>query len=530
MTPEAKTIHICTAVAATSIAFMLAIRAAAGLSWPCEIDLYRDMGAAQALLDGNWWGDPAYRGETRWYNPLLPAIYALGSLLTGSPLHSFVAGAGPYLNLAGPILFFAMASALFEPRVALFSLLAYLYLGNHAEPSWFHATYSPWSWPMNFTQGLFFLYLWALVRARRSLRLVDELIAGACLGAVACSHTAPALIGAILAALDSLWLAVSDGGRARVHLRRLLAVGALSFLLSLPFLWPILSSYSFRIVNRAPSGLSVFWGSSFLADLKSPVTVFVSLGAARALGLLRRSDPLRPGAATALLLTVISLGLFFYGLATQTLSERLGIMLPQAVPAFHFHLYFTAAECLLFGLGVAWLPEILSRLRIPRRIARASSLLVISGLLALFAPSYLGSVDQVKFRADAEAFGRDEERIALYDWIRSNTSPDTVFLGERDISMYAVAAAGRKTVALDAQFSNPYVSWEERIRDRDAMFESLRRGDLAELARLAERYGASHVIAVSGSAEECCRLDSPPPGLPTLISTGGRYTIYSLER
>jgi hypothetical protein len=49
-----------------------------GLVRPPDVDNLRDVGFIQGLLDGNWFGDPAYTGEWRYYPPL---VHALGALL-----------------------------------------------------------------------------------------------------------------------------------------------------------------------------------------------------------------------------------------------------------------------------------------------------------------------------------------------------------------------------------------------------------------------------------------------------------------
>ena len=94
------------AVTMTLAAFALAVRATVGLEWPCEIDFFRDLGAAQTWLDGRAGTDPAYLGEVNWYNPLQPAIFAGLATVTGLPLPRLYAQAGPYLNLLGPFAFY----------------------------------------------------------------------------------------------------------------------------------------------------------------------------------------------------------------------------------------------------------------------------------------------------------------------------------------------------------------------------------------------------------------------------------------
>src|SRR5580692_9554213 len=95
-----------------ALAFILAVRATVGLEWPCEDDFFRDMGGAQAILDGYAGSDPAYLGEVAWFNPLQPTLFALLTLVTGLPLHVAYARLGPFVNLLGPIGFFLLARQL----------------------------------------------------------------------------------------------------------------------------------------------------------------------------------------------------------------------------------------------------------------------------------------------------------------------------------------------------------------------------------------------------------------------------------
>ena len=103
-----------TVIAGALVAFActLAARTTIGLEWPCEMDFSRDMGGAQAILDGDAGADPAYLGERNWFNPLQPAAFAALSALRGLPLPSLYASWGPFVNLLGPVAFFLLARQL----------------------------------------------------------------------------------------------------------------------------------------------------------------------------------------------------------------------------------------------------------------------------------------------------------------------------------------------------------------------------------------------------------------------------------
>src|SRR5215203_4233336 len=75
-----------------------------GLDMPPDLDALRDIGFTQGLLDGNWWGDPAYDGGARYYPPLMSALAALAVRLADlRDLPGTWVSAGPWLNLLVPL-------------------------------------------------------------------------------------------------------------------------------------------------------------------------------------------------------------------------------------------------------------------------------------------------------------------------------------------------------------------------------------------------------------------------------------------
>jgi hypothetical protein len=69
------------------LVFAHGVSATADLEWGSDVDHYRDVAAAQSVLDGYFWSDPLYLGESLWYSPLTPALVAGVSWLTNSPVH-----------------------------------------------------------------------------------------------------------------------------------------------------------------------------------------------------------------------------------------------------------------------------------------------------------------------------------------------------------------------------------------------------------------------------------------------------------
>ena len=85
------------------VAFIKGMATVWDLSWPCDVDLYRDIGFAQSIREGYFLSDPLYLGEKIWYNPLVPGLIALVSAITGQPVYLVATKLGPILNLLAPL-------------------------------------------------------------------------------------------------------------------------------------------------------------------------------------------------------------------------------------------------------------------------------------------------------------------------------------------------------------------------------------------------------------------------------------------
>ncbi len=373
--------HFALPIVMIGVACFLAVRATAGLEWPCESDFYRDMGGAQAILDGRFGSDPAYLGEVNWFNPLQPAVFAGLSVLTGLPLHVVYARLGPFVNLLGPLGFYLMAMQMLGRRAALAALGAYLFLGNPAVPSWFQATYSPWAWPMDFAQGFFFLTVAAFARGVMTQHPRWDAIAGVLLGITFLAHTAPTLVFVFMIFLMTLFSGREERPRA---IWRLLVVGSVSLLVAAPFLGPLLLTYKMHVLNDAPSRHAPIGTIFVLSNLISLRAAVAVLGGAVLL-FWRAPEPAeadapdggkRAGhrAAVVTVLCFSSVLLLTYGLMAQGIENRGYQAPPRVLPTYHFHLYLKAAESLLFGIGLAAVARfVVSRLEGNTGMVKAAS-------------------------------------------------------------------------------------------------------------------------------------------------------------
>jgi hypothetical protein len=122
---------------------------------------------------------------------------------------------------------------------------------------------------------------------------------------------------------------------------------------------------------------------------------------------------------------------------------------------------------------------------------------------------YRSRSDLVDQRAAALTTFKDADLLGLYQFIRNSTAPSDVFLSADNVGLSVVAVAGRKVVALDRFFSNPFVDWARRSRDRDQMQTLLADGDGPGFMALATRYHVRYVTTIGPLREEstltsCC--------------------------
>lgn len=501
------------AAALCILAFLGARSVTRDLEWPAFDVQYREMAGAQGVLDGTPWDDPSYRGESIWYNPMSAWILAASARITRAPIRVVTVRIGPFVNLLAPIAFYLLAVAWLEPWAALAALSAFLFLTGSAFPFTDAATYTPWFAPESYGQGLFYLALLDAHRISGRTPLRDgDVILGVLLGLIFLVHTAPALIlGSVLVALVGLEIASTR--RAGPALRWLASNVAVAFVVGTPIAVTVIGRYHAHIVNGFPSVspnpiLGSLTGLAVKLALATPLVVAVVAFSIR----IARSSPALPRVLNAwLVATVASLA----WVCLDILATRTGIALAPRlpVPGFHFISYALAIASMGFGIAVgdltAWGAKRLASTRIAMsQAALALALLVVE--LGAAAPRYLRRPDATDLLDDARAL-QSAIPAGLYAWVRSSTAPDDVFLCTDAESLYVISPAGRKVVATNRYFSNPFVDWAARDRDRDSMFAALARADPSVLTPLAAKYGVRWIVVANGMNDDLRRLAGMPP-------------------
>ncbi|HEY3500436.1 MAG TPA: hypothetical protein VGK73_37345 [Polyangiaceae bacterium] len=484
------------------VAFLTARAATRGLEWPCESDLYRDMGTAQSLLDGRLGEDPAYLGERWWYPPLVPALIGTASALSGTALHEAYTRFGPLFNLLAPAGLYALGARLFGRGAALASLTAFLFFGQHDLMSWLHATYSPWLWPCNVAQGFFYFALYALLASLETEKLWIAGIAGLLWGVTFLAHAAPGfLFGAIFGVLVIREAVVRRAERASLErlFRLALLTGGVALLVASPYVYDLALHYRGRIRNPAP----LTWLASELSLESSAALARRLLSARGLLGLAGIAALCWPRLLPARTRSVLATWLVFAGagLAYGYAAQR--VKLPPFLPSWHFYFYLQAFESLSLGAGMLGALALLERgaLRVfarkaPQRWIDAERWLDFGAAALLAAavarwPSYAERADLTANRQASENYAKLPE-VELYTWALGHLQPTDVVLAETSPGFF-VAAAGRKVVWLNDIFSNPYVKLAPRAKDARTMLSDLVEGRYAEFSKLATRYDVRFV-------------------------------------
>jgi len=472
-----------------------------GVTVPVEEDFYRDLGASNGLLQGFNTRDPNLLGEIRWYNPLIPWLISTLSRLSGASTFDLYAHAGVFLNLLGPVALFLFTARLWSLRAACFTLLAYLFLGQHDQLTSRYATYSPWPWPYNFSQGPALLTLVALQWACGSGRWSAFIASGVLLGLTCLSHTAPAAIIALAVVLLCAYQILSGAWSWWLGGLRLAAVGLSSLLVAAPLLLPILLHYRFHTLNPAPAQFaSLYLGEviRMLMDWKNLLAIPALLALCYAL-LFRRLGSISMGNTRIGLYVAFAAAsgaLFAYGMASEIARAKGVLDLPTLVPTFHFYLYVSLCLYIAFGISVAWL---LDRVPAVDRARGIATPLLLVGMIALAWPGYSTNLDTVRFVKNARMLAQRQELKELYDWCLTSSKPDDVFLADDFYGQYSIGAAGRKLVVLDPIFTSPYVDLNARANDRRAMYEAISSGDEPTFNRLADQYRIRYVLAVDNA-------------------------------
>lgn len=481
-------------------------------------DLQRNLSQVQSFLDGAPLDDPNYLGETTWYNPLVPSLIALISRVSGVPPDIVNLRAGAYLNILTPIFFFLLCLSAFGTRAAVGALFSMLFLITSGLPTYFCATYSPILYALHLAPFLFFIAFYFFIKAVETSQREYYVLTGLFLGLTFLAHTAPAVILGLvilIKTLEDIRRTPRNKDERKKKNRKItgfIISMAAAFTVSLPFLYSILFHYKMKIINTVPMDFTEELLK--IGKLKDFIIAAAPHWAAvliMILGLILIIKNRNKSAAYRLffIFTLVVTLLLFYNYLRQLL---VWIYLPLIVPSLHYVVYLTVAGSVLFGLGAAFLIgnaakfAALSAGKICRIKINIEKVEAVAGVLILLvaiaagfllvAPHYAGREDFTQLRQPRVTTPVNQAYDKLYHWVLENTAPDDVFLNDKNTPDYLLMA-GRKFVVNPGgkQFSNPYVDYEKRLKDRNLMLQALEDKRYDILFKKAREYRVRWIIS-----------------------------------
>jgi hypothetical protein len=488
-----------------------------GLEWPYDLDHYRDIAQTQTILDGAYGSDPYYLNEKIWYNPGSHFLIGGISLLLNIEVPKAEVRLGFIMNLLPLIAFYVMLRIMLGWQAALISTAAYVFIHN-PYPVWASSLYSPWFFPGTFSQAFFYIALtlfYLLVKKNREAKYYAAV--GIFLGVAFLFHTAPALIGAGVIVLFLLGKTAADLKNPdpgiypfKILLKKSLYLLIPALMISMIFLYFIIWHYRLKILNPMPCSWQ--WDQLTIETFPSVLTgEFLNISGLiavfGAVHLLTRKKDAEIKNIFVSWLTVC-LGCLGYSLLKTNIKAL--TPLPSIIPAFHFFFYLKALSYVFFGCGVVSIARVTwkalkDNVGFMKKIEYHASnrrfqakaviyMLIIALLSTYILYAYPRDKKIVESRNVSLSRMSQNHLINAYYWIRQNTGENDVFLCSNHFSMKAVAPAGRKVVATNVYFSNPYVDFKKRKNDRLRMFKNLKTGDIGSFSRLCKKYNTRYVI------------------------------------
>ncbi|MFI5220200.1 MAG: ArnT family glycosyltransferase, partial [Bacteroidia bacterium] len=474
-----------------------------------------------------------YIGEYLWYNPLIAFVEAGVIKLTGIPPMGLVTKGGALLNIVSVFMFYLMVTYLFGSSVAIAATASFLFFTSGNIPSWGAATYSPWLYPQNFVQSIFYLGIICCCKAFSKPGYTGFLIAGAVTGIAFLGHTAPALILLFITGvlfLKSIYQAVKIKlpGEANKFMRLGFLFSLVFIIVSLPLTFFVIGKYKLHMVNTITFEYNdpLFIWFNFLTLIKENISFtlpFVLIGCFYILYKLK--DKLK---RNFLFYWFGACVLFFiYTSVITILRVKWGLRFPGLVPAFHFFFYLKALQSVLFGIGFIYLLQFVYR-KIKKRNLKNEHLQAYTTLLVLlvfliYYPVYSKRQDFYFMREYGLKQSAASEEIEIYHWLLHNSSINVVIVCDEDFSCFPVMASGRKLVAVIATMSNPYVSYVKRNADRNLILNSLHSGSINNAKELLNEYSVKFILLENSKIKNETALEN---NFGEPIFKNNKFSIY----
>ena len=510
-----------------------------GLHWASEPDFDRDIAYIRTTLDGHYGIDPNYTGQYMWYNPMIFLSETLCVKLTGLPINIIVARAGVYLNLINPIVFFIMVVKLFDYKIALASFLAFLFLISGNLPCWGAATYSPWMVSDTFVQFLFYICIFLCYKAFSTQRMVWFILLGVFLGLSFLGHSAPTIIVIlILIYLQFQKIIMAVWNKDYKPIVKYIFQGVFTvvpfLIFAFPFLYYVLGIYHLHFVNRiilqcAPG---IFARAESLSLIKANITLCLVVSVIGAIWFYRKQPDMLLR-KIVLSWFIICAVMYVYESVVPTADKLTHHNFPDTIPAFHYFFYMKAAQAIFFGFGFMYIFNFLLRLAEDSNKKKFAPEMVEYFLVAcilvyaaVYYPFYSNRDDFKVMRQAAIIKGREKDKIDIYNFVEKNIPLSDVLLCNHGLSLFPVMPTGIKMVSVETYFSNPYISYDRRESDRNAMLSYLTTSAPASAIKLFDEYKVDYVLLQNN---EFSQYKFPSFASNKIVFKNSSYTIVALD-
>jgi hypothetical protein len=511
-----------------------------GLHWASEPDFDRDIAYIRTTLNGHYGTDPNYVGQYMWYNPMIFLSETICVKLTGLPINIIVARAGVFLNIINPIIFFWMVVKLFDYKIALASLLAYLFLVNGNLPCWGAATYSPWMISDTFVQFLFFINIFLVYKSFSTQSIIWFILLGCFLGLSFLGHSAPTIIIIlILIYLQFQKIIMAIWDKAYNNILNYILQGLFTLIpfliFAFPFLYYVMGKYHFHFVNRVilQCAPGIFARPESFNLIKANITICLFVSILGAIWFYRRYTDLLIRKIIVSWLVICAV-LYMYESVLPTMDKLTHINFPDTIPAFHYFFYLKAVQAIFFGFGFMYLFNLLLRKlqefnKTTFTTIVAENILILTILLysAVYYPFYSHRNDFSELRQAAIIKGNEKDKIDIYNFIEKNIPLNNVMLCNHGLSLFPVMPTGIKMVSVEVYFSNPYISYDQRESDRNAMLSYLTTSAPASARSLFGRYKVNYVLLQN---EEFTTYKFPAFASNKIVFKNSSYTIIALDK
>ena len=477
-------------------------------------DGQRDAAIITNILSGNILGDPAYAGEHAWYPFLMHIYFAVIYLFTHIPVQQLLS---TYIWLA--------------PTPSILAIALFLYTKSR---SWLYVSiglltfllFVPWTQelfllnhhPFVFSLGVVCLALFTFSKALSTGRTKHFLAASIAIALLVYSHTIAALS---VCAGFVLYMIIS-----RKYFGKFILMALGSFLLTLPYLWPLLSIYKLTPVNSSVYSFTGIYNVHTTAEILN--AYFYGFGALRWFNSFLILIGIITTIMSKIVLNRLILAVYFVSLLMTLPSLTYYFKIPfPFIPSFaphDFQIFNHFVAGLLLTQG-AWV----GIKKIHKPIALPVFIIMLSINLILIKPVYQEKLYN-RHQQLLNGNVKEADWVAASTWINDNAKITDVIATTPDRSYFFVSGfTGRKVVATHNNFANAFVDQNKRLKDLYVLYSA---SDQEKVLQIVRQYNVLYIIASPYESayvgvSDLKKFDTYP--FLTKVFTFGTVTIYKVS-